>query len=56
MKASLVFVFVLVLIIGITIPSGVIAAAIPKPALPSLKENIDSLKSAASTIEALKIF
>lgn len=47
MKASFAFVLVLVLILGITIPSGVIAAAVPSPASPlekifdKLKEDVD---------------
>jgi len=43
MKASFAFVFVLVLILGITIPSGVIAAAVPSPASP-FEKGIEKLK------------
>lgn len=43
MKASLVFAFVLVLIVGITIPSGVIAAAVPKSTPLDFKQILDNL-------------
>lgn len=54
MKASLALVFVLVLILGITIPSGVIAEATP-----DLKAVIESaidkfLKGIAEKVETLK--